>query len=201
MREGAAFTWRQPLLPTILLIAVVWNTSWFVLQAVFVLFALRDLGMGTAAVGVALGLYGAGMVAGAAATPLIARRVKFGMLLVIGPVGSVLAAVVLAASVWLPWPALAFASMALFGAAPMVWTISQTTLRQAVTPDALLGRVSAIMLMATYGARPAGALLGGLVGAQFGLGLAVWLAAAGFAVQAGVVAASPLARLPTLPRE
>ena len=199
LREGAAFAWRQPLLRTILLIAVVWNTSWFVLQSVFVLFALQHLRMETAAVGAALGVYGVGMVAGAAATPRIARLVSFGMLLVIGPVGSVLAALVLAMSVLLPWAWLAFAAMALFGAAPMVWTISQTTLRQAVTPGALLGRVSAIMLMATYGARPAGALLGGLVGAQFGLSAAVALAAAGFAVQAAVVVASPLARLRVLP--
>ena len=199
LREGAAFAWRQPLLRAILLVAIVWNFSWFVLQAVFVLFALQHLRMDTAAIGAALGLYGLGMVVGAAVTPRIARRVTFGTLLVIGPVVSVLGALLLAATIVRPVPGLAFAAMALFGAGPIVWTISQTTLRQAVTPDALLGRVSAVMLMATYGARPLGALLGGAVGARFGVEAALGVMAAGFAVQAAIVMLSPLARLVVLP--
>ena len=199
LREGAGFVWRQPLLRAILLVAIVWNFAWFVLQSVFVLFALQYLAMDTAAIGVALGLYGVGMVLGAAVTPRLARLVAFGTLLTIGPVVSVVAALVLLAALVLPFPGLAFASMGLFGAGPIVWTISQTTLRQAVTPDALLGRVSAVMLMATYGARPLGALLGGVVGARFGLAAALGVMAAGFVAQAGIVVLSPLARLRALP--
>lgn len=50
--------------------------------------------------------------------------------------------------------ALAGLSFFLFGAGPILWTISSTTLRQTVTPQALLGRVSAMFLTVNMGARP-----------------------------------------------
>ena len=59
-----------------------------------------------------------------------------------------------------PSPALAALAFFLFGAGPILWTIATTTLRQAVTPNAMLGRVSAVILTATFGARPVGALIG-----------------------------------------
>jgi hypothetical protein len=55
-------------------------------------------------------------------------------------------------------------SFILFGAEPMVWTITSTTLRQSVTPSHMLGRVSAV----NTGARPLGAALGWLVGGDVG---------------------------------
>ncbi|HEX9433607.1 MAG TPA: MFS transporter, partial [Burkholderiales bacterium] len=77
---------------------------------------------------------------------------------------------------------------------PILWVISTTTLRQTVTPAALLGRVSAINIM-SYGARPIGALLGTLVAMSWGPGISLAVAAAGFFVQLCVIAASPAARL------
>jgi hypothetical protein len=59
------------------------------------------------------------------------------------------------------------------GVGPILWVISTTTLRQTVTPSHLLGRVSAINIVA---------------------------AAAGFLVQAMVILASPVLRLARQPR-
>ena len=55
------------------------------------------------------------------------------------------------ATLWMPTGILAGLSFFLFGAGPILWTISQTTLRQTVTPGALLGRVSALVMAATAG--------------------------------------------------
>ena len=74
----------------------------------------------------------------------------------------------------------------LFGAGPIVWVISTATLRQTVTPGALLGRVSAINITA-YGARPLGAALGAVAGTWYGAEACLALAAVGFLVQAGVI--------------
>ena len=93
-------------------------------------------------------------------------------------------------------PALAFL---LFGAGPILWTIGQTTLRQAVTPEAMLGRVSALIMMASWGARPVGAAIGGWVGAAYGPAPCLVLAALGFALQAAVIAASPVPLLRRVP--
>ncbi len=62
---------------------------------------------------------------------------------------------------------LAGLSFFLMGAGPIVWVVSTTTLRQTVTPNHLLGRVSAINSLA-YGARPVGAGLGAVIGAFSG---------------------------------
>jgi hypothetical protein len=75
---------------------------------------------------------------------------------------------------------------------PILWTIGTTTLRQMVTPEGLLGRVSAINI-ATYGSRPLGAAIGALVGGFYGAETA--LVAAGFLIQAVVILASPVRRL------
>jgi len=118
----------------------------------------------------------------------------------IGPMCSVAASLAMGATLALPGITLPVLAFFLFGAGPIVWTIAQTTLRQVITPVAMLGRVSALMMMATTGARPLGAALGGLVGEHVGLGSAVWLSAAGFAVQAAIILRSPVPRLRALPQ-
>jgi predicted MFS family arabinose efflux permease len=199
LAEGARFAWDHALLRPILLTAVVWNIAWYVLQAVYVVFAVETLGLTAATIGATLAAYGAGMVSGAVLAPRIARRVTFGMLIALGPLTSVAASVVMVLSIRVPGAALPMLAFFLFGAGPILWTIGQTTLRQAVTPAALLGRVSALMTMATTGARPVGAALGAAAGAALGPASCILLAAAGFLVQAVVILASGVPRLRALP--
>lgn len=193
LREGAAFAWGNPLLRPILLTAVAWNLSWFVLQGVCAAYAVGTLHLSAAEVGGTLAAYGAGMVVGAA------LALPFGRVILLGLAVSVLAALVMLASVRWPGAVLPALSFFLFGAGPILWTIAQTTLRQAVTPAALLGRVSAMVTMATFGARPLGGALAALVGGVWGPVPCIALAAAGFAVQAGVILLSPVPRLARLP--
>ena len=75
----------------------------------------------------------------------------------------------------------------------------QTSVRQLVTPPALMGRVTATIQVAIYGIRPAGALAGGLAGQYAGFEAALALVAAAFAASALVALASPLARMRALP--
>jgi predicted MFS family arabinose efflux permease len=199
LAEGLGFVRDHALLRPIVATAVVWNLSWFVLQAVYVPYAVTRLGLDAAVIGITLGAYGVGMVAGAMLAPLLGRLMPFGWLIATGPLVSVAAAAAMLASLALPGPWLPGLAFFLFGAGPIVWTIGQTTLRQAVTPAAMLGRVSALMTMATAGARPLGAALGGAAGAFGGLEPALALAAAGFVVQAGIILASPVRGLAAQP--
>ena len=91
-----------------------------------------------------------------------------------------------AATIWPPSPALAGLSFFLLGVGPILWVISTTTLRQSVTPRALLGRVSAINSLA-YGARPIGAVAGALVGGAWGAKTCPIVCAAGFLSQMLVI--------------
>jgi predicted MFS family arabinose efflux permease len=197
--EALRFVRRQSLLQPIMATAVVWNLSWFVLQSVYVLYASDHLGLDAAGIGLTLAAYGAGMLAGAVAAPRMSRRMAVGRFIVCGPLGSVAGAVLLLASWLLPGIALPLVGYFLFGFGPILWTIGQTTLRQAVTPPDLLGRVSALFMMAAFGARPIGAALGGFVGATLGLDWALALSAGGFVVQAGIILLSRIPDLEVLP--
>jgi Transmembrane secretion effector len=138
-------------------------------------------------------------VLGALAAPRVMAALPFGWAILLGPAASVLASLVMLATARWPSGALAGLAFVCFGAGPIVWTISTTTLRQAITPPAMLGRVTAMFLTANMGARPLGAALGGLAGEAFGIPGALALSAAAFAVQMLIIGASPARRLRTLP--
>ena len=115
-------------------------------------------------------------------------------MVIVGPICGLAASLLLVLTLWFPSGVLAAAAFFLFGSGPILWVISTTTLRQTVTPAALLGRVSAINIMA-YGARPIGAALGTALAATWTPSVALVVAAAGFLIQLCVIAASPAARL------
>lgn len=199
LREGAALVLRHPLLRPVLLTAIVWNLAWFVMQAAYVPYAVNQLGLHGAAVGLTLSTFGAGMVTGALLAPRVIRALPYGVAVLVGPVCSVLAMAVMCATLAWPSGVPAAASFFLFGLGPILWTITSTTLRQRLTPGAMLGRVSAIFLTVNTGARPIGAALGGWVGAGWGVEACLWLALAGFVVQAALCVLSPIRQLKALP--
>jgi MFS family permease len=201
LQEGAAFAWTHRLLRPVLFTAVVWNCSWFVLQAAYVPYAVRRLGLEASGIGATLACYGAGMLVGAVLAPRLMRRMTFGAAISAGPLVSVAAAACMVATIWLPWPALTGGGFFLFGAGPLLWTIAQITLRQTVTPEHMLGRVSALVMTGSTGARPIGAALGGIIGVACGLECAVLVSALGFLVQALMILGSPLPRLQAVPGE
>jgi MFS family permease len=199
LAEGARFVAGNALLRPILLTAILFNTAWFVLQAVYVAYAVQHLQMSATQVGMSLGIYGAGMVLGASGAPLLGSRISFGATIAIGPLAALCASCLMALTIRWPSPALANLSFFLFGAGPVLWSITTMTLRQAVTRDAMLGRVSALIMTATFGARPLGAAIGALVAQRFGASACLLVSLAGFAAQYLVIAVSAVPRLRELP--
>ncbi len=199
IQEGAQFVWRHEYLRPMLLTGIAWNIAWFVMQAAYVPYAVRVLGLSTQAVGITLGMYGAGMVVGALLAPRIVGAMRFGRAIQFGPAVSVAASGAMAATLLLPAGVLAALSFFLFGAGPIIWTITTTTLRQSVTPGEMLGRVGAVFLTVNAGSRPVGAAIGGLVGASWGEAACLLLAFAGFVLQAWIILASRLSKLERLP--
>lgn len=198
LKEGAAFVATHDLLRPILTTAIFFNTAWFVLQAIYVAYAVQNLGLSPTAVGITLGIYGGGMVVGALLAPVVARRLSFGMMIVVGPLFGFCAALVMLLTIWVPSGVLPAVSFFLFGSGPILWTIT-TTLRQAVTPDAMLGRVSALIMTATFGARPIGAALGAVVAARFGVEACLLVATGGFLIQLLAISVSRVPKLKELP--
>jgi predicted MFS family arabinose efflux permease len=203
VREGAAFVLRHPLLRPVFITQFIFNTASFLVLAVFVPYAVRRLGLSATGVGTTLAMYGVGMVVGALSATRVMRRLSFGTVIALGPVTGFVASAVLALTTVIPSPALASLGFFLLGVGPILWVISTTTLRQAVTPPSLLGRVSAINIM-SYGARPVGSALGAVIGGFYGAEVCLYLAVAIFGAQALVILMSPavaLARQPEMVAE
>ncbi|MDR3399617.1 MAG: MFS transporter [Pandoraea sp.] len=199
LAEGVRFIAHSPYLRPIVATAFVFNTSWYLLLAIFAYYAIHSLAFSAQAVGIALGVYGFGMVCGAFGYRRVAKQLSFGRQIVLGPACAVIASLLMVTTWRLSGGALTygvvFAAFFLFGFGPIVWTISTTSLRQVVTPGGLIARVSAVTMTATAGARPFGAFLGAWLASTLGTRYCLVAVAVGFAVQLGIIVFSPASRL------
>ena len=199
LQDGAKWVWQSDLLRPMMFCSIAWNISWFMLQAAYVPYAIHDLELDASGVGVTLALYGVGMIVGALLAPRVVRALPFGQAILLGPYFSVLAAVTMALTLLWPQGWLAGLSYFFFGAGPIIWTITSTTLRQTVTPRAMIGRVTSINIVVSTGARPLGAALGGVVGVSFPVSVSLWCVVLGFGLQAIIISASKIRTLQSLP--
>lgn len=137
--------------------------------AVLVLFSVRELRMSPAELGIALAVANVGALLGAVLSNRIARRLGIGWSIAL--TATLPGPAVLLLALATPATAIAVLSVALgiAGFAISVFNINQISLRQAVTPDRLQGRMNATMRFLIWGTLPLGGLLGGLLGGTVGL--------------------------------
>jgi predicted MFS family arabinose efflux permease len=81
-----------------------------------------------------------------------------------------------------------------------VANIQVVSLRQAITPPAMLGRVNASYRFVAWGTVPLGALLGGALGDTAGLRPTLFVAAAGMFCAALWIVFSPIRRTREIPQ-
>jgi len=201
IREGLAVIWRNPVLRALAWSIAVWQVFRHACFAIMVLFAARELGFSAGHIGVLWMLAGVGSFAAAAAVAPLNRRFGFGPAMLAGVLGTGVAWLVLAAAAGGPLVASAVFGLGLFmlDFSAMVFFINYLTLRQAATPDALLGRVVATMICLTVAAAPLGGLAGGWVAEHLGLRATLLISGLGAIALVPLVAwTSPLMRLRAL---
>jgi len=200
--EGLAVVWRNKTLRALAWSLSAWQLFRHAYVAVVILFAARELGFSAGHVGLLFMLAGVGsLVAAGAVTPLNARF-GFGPTMLAALGGTGVAWLVLGASTGgFVVASLTFGlGLFLLDFAAMTFFINYLTLRQTVTPDRLLGRVTATMICLTVATAPFGGLAGGWVAEHWGLRAAILLAGAGALAMIPLVAwTSPLAKMRTLP--
>ncbi len=156
--------------------------------AVAALYAASILGLGPTGFGVLLAVGAAGSLAGSLlAEPLASRLGTAGAIRLAVAVVTVATAGLAATRS----PLVAGALLVVNGVAVLVWNVVTVSLRQAIIPDRLLGRVGSAYLFIGLGAQPAGALGAGLLAHAAGL-------RAVFAVSAALLALTALATAPRL---
>jgi MFS family permease len=177
IREGLGVITGSPYLRAIAATTATSNLSTNIAFAAIIIFATRDLQLDAARIGVIFAIGNVGGLAGA----LIAGRVP--KLIGTGPaiVGS---ALVGNAFLWLnaaatpetAFPILVFTGL-LGQVGNQVYNINQVSLRQAITPDRLQGRMNASMRFIVWGTIPIGSLIGGFLGSTIGVRQGVFVGA------------------------
>jgi MFS family permease len=153
---GARFLWEQPVLRalTVLLTFYIFATQG--LPDVLIFYIKHDLHQGDGVVGLVLGVAALGTVAGALTIAPLRRRLSFGTTWTGAVILSALAIAALGATGRVP-PTAVLA--ALYLACASVAGIASMSLRQQVTPDHLLGRVTAAFWTIHFSLGPLGAAL------------------------------------------
>jgi len=80
-----------------------------------------------------------------------------------------------------------------------VYNVNQVSLRQAICPDRLQGRMNATMRFLVWGTLPIGGLVGGVLASTIGLRSTLWVAAVGGALAFLWVIARPVRSLEQVP--
>jgi MFS family permease len=142
---------------------------------VFVLFATEDLHVSKAGYGL---LFSAGAVGSIVGSVLATRIIRW-----IGPGRALLVAVVVSGMAYLVVALTSSAYLvgvmgAIGSMVGIVWNVITVSLRQAIIPDALLGRVNSVYRFLGWGMMPVGAALGGAIASVFGLRANYWLGGA-----------------------
>lgn len=182
IRDGAHFVVLHPTLRAIALCAIFWNIAFFALIGLFVPFAASILNFGTQDIGRCWAFFGAGMLIAAWFSPAITARFSRRLILLFGPGVSMLSGIIFAVSTAATPAAWVWAGFFLLGFGPMLWAVTQITLRQMVTPPEMMGRVGATMQVTNYGVRPLGAMIAGWLAAQTSLAAAMVMPAILFAL-------------------
>ncbi|SCG18802.1 Predicted arabinose efflux permease, MFS family [Micromonospora echinofusca] len=200
---GLRFIARTPMMRAILLGTTTVNLFNFMFIALFVLYATQELHLAPGLLGAVLGAGAVGGLVGATATGRLARSFGVGPALVASFVlfPAPLLLVPLASG---PGPlvlGMLFAAEFLSAAGVMMLDIVGGSVQTALTPPALLARVTGARRTVNYGIRPIGALLGGALGTALGVRPALWIATTGALAGVLWVAFSPVRRLSGLPEQ
>jgi MFS family permease len=199
MAVGLRYVTRHPWLRPIAATTGLGNFFGNVAYAIFVLYLVRERGLTAGEIGLAFSLGSFGVLLGALVASRSARVLGLGRTLVFSQIVGALEWLLVAA---LPneliLPAV-IAGVFIGGFSSVVWNVNQVSLRQAITPPRMQGRMNASMRFIVWGTIPVGALLGGVLGTTIGLHETIWVAAIGGVVALLPVALSPVRSLERMP--
>jgi MFS family permease len=170
LKTGVRFVVANRLLVTLAIAVGVWQMCHHAAFVVQILFATRTLGLSEQGIGLSYVGLGVGTVFASVVGNRISARIGPGSCLVLGFAICGLGWTLLALAPATAWGVAAFAAMLLlFGFGAVLIFINFLALRQAVTPEPLLGRMTSTMRWLILIPAGPGALLGGWLGEQVGL--------------------------------
>ena len=167
--------------------------------AILILFLVRERGLTAEHIGFAFSIGSIGVLIAALITGRLTKRFGVGPMLVAMAFGFSLAGLpVAAAPDDMTFAALTLSAF-LGGFCSVAWNITQVSLRQAITPQRMQGKMNATMRFIVWGTMPIGAIIGGALAQTIGLHQTIWIGALGGLVAFIPVTLSPVRHLVTMP--
>jgi MFS family permease len=195
VREGLRYLVRNRYFRAIALCTAYANFFTSLEFAVFLVYAVRRLGLDAKEVGLVFSVSNIGFLLAALTAGRVAKRLGVGPTIiaaaaVIGP--GLLLVPLAPASHPIPFFVLGLALSAYGG---VTYNITALSYMQATTPDRMLGRMNATRRFIVWGTIPLGSLLGGVIASQLGLKTSIWVGAIGATVAFVPVLLSPFRSL------
>ncbi|WP_241845954.1 MFS transporter [Streptomyces sp. MJM1172] len=187
IKEGLKLTLQHPPLRAILAGDAI-SLSLAMFQTMLLVFLDREIGLQPSGIGLVFSGMGCGALLGSLLATRLAKRVGQGPVIWMAPLITcpLTALMPLARADWsVCAAAIGLVALSLVG---VIRVVAQSSLRQALTPDRLLGRMSATARFFSWGGIPLGGLLGTVSGSAIG--------AAGMTLSALPAFLSPLRRPP-----
>src|ERR1700694_1265050 len=178
LREGLQVVFGNPLLRRLVGCTATSNLGSNILFAVALIFFYRRLQLSPVQVGIVFSVGSIGGLVGAAVSATIARRLKVGPTIIASCLLSSLYFAGLPAALLLPPVPVLTLAFILGTLGTTVYNVTQVSLRQAITPDRVQGRMNATVRTVVWGTIPLGAVLGGILGTTIGVLPTVYISGA-----------------------
>lgn len=198
--EGLRYVLRHRYLRNIAACTATFNFFGSFIGAIVIVYAVRVLDMSPVLIGLVLTFSNVGPLIGALTANKISGRIG------VGP--TIISSTAIAGPMFLSVPlaphghasiAVLAPAFAVGGLANVVYNVTQVSLRQAITPERIQGRMNSVMRFIVWGTIPLGSLLAGALASKIGLRQTLWIGGIGCCLPFLPVLFSPVRSLRELP--
>ena len=177
--EGLRWLASDAPVRTLVILITVFNITFGAAFGILVLYADQRLGLSDVGFGMLLACTAVGGVIGSTVFGPLEKRATYATLLRIGLIVETLTHLILALT---RSYVVAGVVLVAFGVHAILWGTTSTTVRQKTVPPSLLGRVTSVHMIGSFGALALGSLLGGALASRWGVVAPFWFAFVGSAV-------------------
>ncbi len=199
LMEGLRYVLGDPRWRAITLYVSTFNFFSSVAFALYVVYAVRNLGLTPGELGLVLGLGNLGWLLGAVVVRRLSGRLGIGLTLVLAAfIGGAATLLIPLAPVSYAIPFLVTSGvLTAFGI--VIYNVTAISLIQTLTPDRLLGRANASRRWIVWGTIPLGSLVGGVLSTVIGVRPTLFVGTIGVSLCFLFLLARPLRSITTLP--
>ena len=198
-KEGLGYVLGNRYLRAISICTGTSNFFWSMGGAILIVYAVRELDMSPALIGIVFSLANIGPLIAALTTNKVFERIGVGPTILYTAIGFSMAAFFYPLAPQ-DFPAPFFIAGGIIGGyASVAYNITQVSFRQAICPERMQGRMNSVIRFMVWGTMPIGALLGGALGTWIGLRPAIWVAAIGASFTFLPILLSPVRSIEKMP--